>query len=116
MHLSNENVNHKIMCTAKVLEGLVAGASCTVPPDLPPHPDHDPKQMLKEIQDSAIRAIARLATEVSNRPFMAKHKGLLPTVAKATERESKLELEGADPDQQRGFLSKALLMSLLVAM
>ena len=98
MHLANENGNRKIMCNKRILEGLVNCASCNVPPQLAPHPDHDPKQMLKEIQDSAIRAIARLATEPANRPFMAKHKDLLVTIAKATERESKLETKGADDE------------------
>lgn len=116
MHLTNANANRKIMCNTKILNGLVHGASCNVAPQLAPHPDHDPKQMLKEIQDSSIRAIARLATEVSNRPFMAKHKGLIVTIAKATERESKLELKGADAEQLKSFLGKPLLMSLLMAM
>lgn len=116
MHLANENVNRKILCNSRILEGLLYGASCNVPPQVVPHPDHDPKQILKEIQDSAIRGIARLATDPSNRKFMAKHKGLLVTIAKATERESKLEMLGADEEQQQSFLGKPLLMSLLMAM
>jgi hypothetical protein len=45
---------------------------------------------------------------------MARHEGLLVAVAKATEREAKLEEAGAKPEH--AFLAKPLLMSLLVAM
>jgi hypothetical protein len=61
--------------------------------------------------------IARLATEHSNRQTMAKHKGLITTIARATEREAKLELNDASSSTQRqAFLGKPLLLSLLMAM
>jgi len=101
MHLTNESSNRKVMCNRKILEALVKGASLD---------DHG----TDEIRDSAIRAIERLATEFSNRAFMARHDGLLVAVAKATEREAKLEESGAKAEH--AFLAKPLLMSLLVAM
>jgi hypothetical protein len=101
MHLTNESGNKKAMCNKKILEAMVKGASL-----------EDPQTA--EIRDSAIRAIERLATEFSNRAFMARHGGLLVAVAKATEREAKLEEEGTKADH--AFLAKPLLMSLLVAM
>lgn len=101
MHLTNENGNRKLMCNKSILEALVKGASLE-------------GKETEEIRDSAIRAIERLATEFSNRPYMARHDGLLVAIAKATEREAKLEESGAKVDH--AFLAKPLLMSLLVAM
>jgi hypothetical protein len=101
MHLTNESANRTAMCNKTILEALVKGASLD---DL----------KLEDIRDSAVRAIERLATEFSNRPFMARHRGLLVAVAKATEREARLEEEGAKAEH--AFLAKPLLMSLLVAM
>lgn len=101
MHLTNENSNRKRMCNRKVLEALVHGAFLD-------------EARTAEVRDSAIRAIERLATEFSNRPHMARHNGLLVAIAKATEREAKLEDAGAKRDH--AFLAKPLLMSLLVAM
>jgi hypothetical protein len=105
MHLSNENVNRVLMCNSRILEALVTSISI--------ESGEDPLSI--EMQDSAIRALARLATEVSNRPRMAQHLGLLAALAKATEREAKLEAKLLMPEQQ-AFLSKPLLMSLLIAM
>lgn len=101
MHLTNESNNRKAMCNKKILEALVKGASLE-------------ERGTEEIRDSAIRAIERLATEFSNRAYMARHDGLLVAVAKATEREAKLEDSGAKAEH--AFLAKPLLMSLLVAM
>ena len=69
MHLTNETKNRTIMCTKRILDALVQGASLD-----------DPKQ--DEIRDSAVRAIERLATEFSNRGTMARHEGLLVAIAK----------------------------------
>ncbi len=88
------------MCNKTILDALVIGASM------------DDGEL--EIRESAIRAIERLATEFSNRAYMARHDGLLVAVAKATEREAKLQDAGAASDH--AFLAKPLLMSLLVAM
>ena len=101
MHLTNETNNRKAMCNKSILDALVKGASID-------------DQSQEEIRDSAVRAIERLATEFTNRAFMAKHDGLLVAVAKAAEREAKLEEAGAKPEH--AFLAKPLLMSLLVAM
>ena len=101
MHLTNESNNRKVMCNKTILDALVKGAS------LENHTE-------EEIRDSAVRAIERLATEFSNRARMARHKGLLVAIAKATEREAKLEEAGAKAEH--AFLAKPLLMSLLVAM
>ena len=101
MHLTNESSNRKSMCNKTILEALVKGASLE-------------DEQLSEIRDSAVRAIERLATEFSNRPLMAKQDGLLVAIAKATEREAKLEESGAKAEH--AFLAKPLLMSLLVAM
>lgn len=107
MHLANENINKKILCTDKVLDALIRGAWCA---------DDNKEALDFDIHESAMRSIARLATEFSNRPIMAKHKGLLVTVAKATEREYKLEEQDMHPGEKQSFFSKALLMSLLVAL
>lgn len=101
MHLTNESSNRKAMCNKKILEALVKSASLEA-------------KGTEEIRDSSIRAIERLATEFSNRAYMARHEGLLVAVAKATEREAKLEESGAKAEH--AFLAKPLLMSLLVAM
>lgn len=100
MHLTNENSNRKVMCNKTILDALVIGALM--------------EDGELEIRESAIRAIERLATEFSNRAYMARHDGLLVAVAKATEREAKLQDAGAASDH--AFLAKPLLMSLLVAM
>ena len=125
MHLANENTNRKIMCNDKVLEALVQGAACgygsaprRTSVNRADTDETDREHLMTEIQDSAIRAIARLATEHSNRQAMAKHEGLLTAIAKATEQESKQEAQqsGAETGQQQSFLGKPLLMSLLLAM
>ena len=129
MHLANENANRRTMCNANVLDAFVQGASCGYSNSLREEPSSfhqadtdstDEEHLMSEIRDSAVRAIARLATEVSNRPTMAKHEGLLTAIAKATEQESKQEVEqgsgNTEADAQQGFLGKPLLMSLLVAM
>ena len=130
MHLANESVNRQTMCNAKVLDAFVNGASCgydsnSMRQDPPSFhrantDDTDEDHLMSEIRDSAIRAIARLATEETNRPTMAKHEGLLTAIAKATEQESKQEVEqGSNNNKanaQQAFLGKPLLMSLLVAM
>ena len=89
------------MCSKKILQALVDGANLSKPGT-------------EEIRDSAVRAIERLATEHSNRAFMARQEGLLEAIARATAREAKLEESGAKPEH--AFLAKPLLMSLLVAM
>jgi hypothetical protein len=68
-------------------------------------------------RDSSIRALERLATETSNRPIMARHDRLIVTVARAVEREVKLQTgsRGAPPDAAN-CLAKPLLMSLLLAL
>lgn len=101
MHLTNENTNRIVMCNKVILDALVIGASLE-------GVDHE------EIRDSAMVAIERLATEVSNRQFMARHDGLIVVIAKATERELKSEIRGEENSKPR--LAKPLLMSLLVAM
>jgi hypothetical protein len=123
MHLTNESKNRKTMCTKPILTALVEGANIS---------DDDilNNKQLEEIRDSAIRAIERLATETSIRSIMARHDGLLVAIAKATEREAKLEVSmggryttapgtpGGDSttEHHHAFLAKPLLMSLLVAM
>jgi hypothetical protein len=101
MHLTNESSNREAMCNKKILDAMVKGASLEGP-------------NTEEIRDSAIRAIERLATEFSNRAYLARHDGLLVAVAKATEREAKWEDAGTKTEH--AFLAKPLLMSLLVAM
>lgn len=101
MHLTNESGNRKIMCNKKILEAMVQSASME-------------GSKMDEIRDSAIKAMERLATEFSNRAYMAKHPGVLTVIAKATEREAKLESAGSKTEH--AFLAKPLLMSLLVAM
>ncbi len=101
MHLTNETENRKIMCNKVILKALVFASNLDNPSN-------------KDTRDSAVVAIERLATEVSNRQYMARHEGLLVAIAKATERESKSELAGEEQTQPR--LAKQLLMSLLLAM
>jgi hypothetical protein len=123
MHLTNESKNRKTMCTKPILTALVEGANIS---------DDDilNNKQLEEIRDSAIRAIERLATETSIRSIMARHDGLLVAIAKATEREAKLEVSmggryttapgtpggNSTTEHHHAFLAKPLLMSLLVAM
>lgn len=101
MHLTNEGENRKIMCNKVVLRALLEASNLEGSEHI-------------ETRDSALVAIERLATEVSNRQYMARHEGLLVAVAKATERESRSELAGEKNTQPR--LAKQLLMSLLLAM
>jgi hypothetical protein len=117
MHLTNEPANVKLLCSKTVLNVLVQGASM----------DYDKTH---EIPQSAITALERLATDFNNRPYMARHEGLLVAVAKATEREAKLESRGGmmmssassmiagqqQDSSTNQFLAKPLLLSLLVAM
>lgn len=103
MHLTNETQNRKIMCNKVVLKALLE-ASCLE------------GEENTETRDSAIVAIERLATEVSNRQYMARHEGLLVAIAKATERESRSELAGEKNKSSQPRLAKQLLMSLLLAM
>lgn len=101
MHLTNEHENRKLMCNKVILKALVEASKLEGVENT-------------ETRDSAIVAIERLATEVSNRQYMARHDGLLVAIAQATERESKSELAGEKNVQPR--LAKQLLMSLLLAM
>lgn len=101
MHLVNEDKNRILLCNPTILTALVIAANY-----------NDPD--LDEARDSSIRAMERLATEVSNRPAMAHHEGLIVSVAKAVEREALWEQQGRDAEY--GRLAKPLLMSLLVAM
>ena len=101
MHLCNETKNHKVLCIKPILDALVMGANYSDPD-------------LEEARDSAVRALERLATEPSNRGFMARKEGLLTAVAMAVEREAELEKSGRE--SEHGYLAKPLLMSLLVSM
>lgn len=101
MHLTNEPSNCKVMCCKKVLNALVDGVS---------------QDQNQDISSSAITAMERLATDFTNRPHMARHEGLLVAVAKATEREAKLESSTTGSSKSMPLLAKPLLMSLLVAM
>lgn len=101
MHLTNESQNRQLMCNNIILRALVEASHLEGVNNI-------------ETRDSAVVAIERLATEVANRQFMARHDGLLVAVANATERESKAELAGEKHTQPR--LAKQLLMSLLLAM
>eukprot|EP00522_Entomoneis_paludosa_P007888 CAMPEP_0172446536 /NCGR_PEP_ID=MMETSP1065-20121228/6114_1 /TAXON_ID=265537 /ORGANISM="Amphiprora paludosa, Strain CCMP125" /LENGTH=296 /DNA_ID=CAMNT_0013197681 /DNA_START=16 /DNA_END=906 /DNA_ORIENTATION=+ len=99
MHLVNDDQNRTAMCNKVILDALVTGSNLEDPTDS---------------RDSAIRALERLATEATNRPTMARHEGLLQAVAKAVEREVKLE--DAKVESEHGYLAKPLLMTLLLAM
>jgi hypothetical protein len=101
MHLVNEDKNRRPMCTSAILDALTSCASFQ-------------EKDLIGARDSAIRAMERLATEPANRPFMARHPGLLTIVASAVEREA--EREHVGERSEYGFLAKPLLLSLLVAM
>mmetsp|Transcript_26378 Transcript_26378/g.40325 ORF Transcript_26378/g.40325 Transcript_26378/m.40325 type:complete len:726 (+) Transcript_26378:421-2598(+) len=101
MHLTNDSGNRKIMCNKVILKALVEASNVDTASN-------------KDTRDSAVVAIERLATEISNRQYMARHEGLLVVIAKATERESKADLAGEKQSQPR--LAKQLLMSLLLAM
>jgi len=77
--------------------------------------------LMSEIQNSAVRALARLATEEANRPVMAKHQGLLTAIAKATEKEAKEQQQQREPNasptnQKKDFLAKPLLLIMLLAL
>lgn len=96
LHLVNEDKNRKLLCNKTVLSALVSAADAT------------------DTQSASIRTLERLATETSNRAFMAHHEGLLVIVAAAVEREAEWEREGHT--SEFGRLAKPLLMSLLVAM
>lgn len=87
MHLTNESKNRSIMCTPTVLNALVRGASITDEEIQ----SQQQRKRLKDVRDSAVRAIERLATEFSNRHKMAHHDGMIIAIARATEREAKLE-------------------------
>ena len=101
MHLVNDDHNRISMCNKVILDTLVACANFDV-------------EDQADCRDSAIRALERLATEASNRPTMARHHGLLQSVAKAVEREAKLQDENVE--NEHGYLAKPLLMTLLLAM
>eukprot|EP00541_Cyclophora_tenuis_P002176 CAMPEP_0116553084 /NCGR_PEP_ID=MMETSP0397-20121206/6855_1 /TAXON_ID=216820 /ORGANISM="Cyclophora tenuis, Strain ECT3854" /LENGTH=101 /DNA_ID=CAMNT_0004078125 /DNA_START=138 /DNA_END=443 /DNA_ORIENTATION=+ len=101
MHLTNEDENHRSMCHKTILDALVVGATLN-------------GDEYGDMQESAIVAMERLATDFSNRPIMARHPGLLTAVAKATERETRQVDKGVDPKSEH--LAKPLLMSLLLAM
>ena len=94
MHLTNESKNRIILCTPAILNALVRGASITDDQIA----THAKPQQLIDIRDSAIRAIERLATEFSNRHTMAHHEGMIVAIARATEREARLERS----EQQNG--------------
>uniref|UniRef100_A0A7S3LEH1 Armadillo repeat-containing protein 8 n=1 Tax=Amphora coffeiformis TaxID=265554 RepID=A0A7S3LEH1_9STRA len=101
MHLLNDEKNRAYMCTKNVLKALVRGANYE-------------EEVLSEARESAIIAMERMATEQANRAFMARYPALLESVAKAVEREFKLEDEKVE--SEHGYLAKPLLMSLLLAM
>merc|ERR1712043_23726 len=101
MHLTNDNGNKQNMCNTLILNALVAASNLEGVES-------------EETRDSAVVALERLATKVSNRQNMARHDGLIITIAKAAERESKSELAGEKNTQPR--LAKPLLMSLLLEM
>jgi hypothetical protein len=101
MHLLNDEQNRSDMCTKVVLKALVRGANFEA-------------ENLVEARDSAIVSMERMATEPTNRAFMARYPGLLQAVAKTVERE--VHLEDAKVESDHGYLAKPLLMSLLLAM
>ena len=98
LHLTNENKNRKLMCNSIILQALVEASTS----------EH------VEMRDSAILALERLATEVSNRPTMSRQDGLIVAISRAVEREYQSELAGEKNTQPR--LAKPLLMSLLLSM
>eukprot|EP00592_Proboscia_alata_P005501 CAMPEP_0194381728 /NCGR_PEP_ID=MMETSP0174-20130528/55425_1 /TAXON_ID=216777 /ORGANISM="Proboscia alata, Strain PI-D3" /LENGTH=662 /DNA_ID=CAMNT_0039166345 /DNA_START=113 /DNA_END=2101 /DNA_ORIENTATION=- len=103
VHLSNANANRRLMTNRIVLDMLVKSASIT-------------KVEEASIRDSAITALQRIATDIPNRKIMARHDGLIVAIAKATERESKIERprSHSSKDQAQKHLAKPLLMSLLL--
>jgi len=101
LHLTNEKYNLNVVCNKNILDALVICASAD-----------DPK--MNDIQQVAIQAIVKLATERSNRKYMAKHDGMLVAITKAVDKEAALEESGAGMEQS--FQAKPILMSLLVAM
>uniref|UniRef100_A0A7S4WAT5 Uncharacterized protein n=1 Tax=Ditylum brightwellii TaxID=49249 RepID=A0A7S4WAT5_9STRA len=105
MHLSNESANRRLLCNKMILDALVYCASRT-------------GDQYMETRESAIVTIERLATEVANRQYLARHEGLIVAVAQATERELRAELEMTSGENPSGHsrLAKPLLMSLLLAM
>ncbi|KAL7427886.1 hypothetical protein ACHAXH_001685 [Discostella pseudostelligera] len=98
-HLPNEPRNHRIICNQNILAALVHGASLD-------------GQAGMVTRDAAILTMERIATEHSNRPMMARYPGVLVSIAKATEREMREELNVRGQPR----LAKPLLMSLLVAL
>lgn len=100
-HLANDPLNNRSICNTFVLAALVHGASLDGPGSV-------------VTRDAAVLAMERMAMEHSNRPMMARYPGMLVSIAQATEREMKEELNGSMKCQPR--LAKPLLMSLLVAM
>lgn len=104
MHLVNDDANHKLLCNKTILNAMVMAAN---------YKDPD----LIEARDSAIRALGRLATEVSNRVSMAYYEGLLVAVAKAVEREAMWKQSGdCSGGDESEYLAKPLLMSLLLVL
>jgi hypothetical protein len=104
-HLANEPLNHKSLCNKSVLAALVHCASL-----------EGREEMVTRARDAAVLAMERMAMEHSNRPMMARHPGLLVSIAQATEREMKEEINLSGTINGQPRLAKPLLMSLLVAM
>jgi hypothetical protein len=102
-HLANEPLNHRSLCNKYVLAALVHSASL-----------EGQEEMVT--RDAAVLAMERMAMEHSNRPMMARYPGLLVSIAKATEREMKEEINFNVAVKGQPRLAKPLLMSLLVAM
>lgn len=97
MHLANESSNHPLLGhVPSILHALVKAGGA----------DDD-----EDSRDCALVALERLALTASIRPHLARHEGLLTMVARAVEREAH------EPQQEdKNYLAKPLLMSLLVAM
>lgn len=112
-HIANEIICRKSLCNKWILNALVSAAQWEEPEVLNVNPAPELMGILKSTREAALLAIERLAMEVSNRPFMARHKDLLVVIAKATERESRLN---SVDDSIQPKLAKALLMSLIVAL
>ena len=101
MHLTSVQANRKIMATKAILDATIQCANL--------------KGVENEsTRDAAMVTLERLGTEITNRKAMACHEGLITVVAMATERESKAERKGDDPQVER--LAKPLLMSLLLSL
>jgi len=115
MHLTNEPKNRVTVCTPTVLNALVRGASVT-DEQIQAYKNNQHKQkQLTDVRDSAIRAIERLATEFSNRHTMAHHEGMLVAIARATEREAKLEAQLSVGDSAKIDESTSSISSLALA-